>query len=518
MYNIGKEVEPVIEEGDKLKKADPEYILEFRDICKSFPGVKAMSNVSFGIGKGCVHVLVGENGAGKSTLFKVINGLYKADSGEVLFEGKPLNVNGPAESLKAGIAMIYQELNIVPEMTVLENLYLGHELKKKRGPFLNKKGMYAEADEFLKAQGLSFNLDGKMKNLSVAEAQMLEIVKAISSKARVILMDEPTSSLTESEIEFLFKKINELRDHGITVIYVSHKLDEIFRIADYITVLRDGMHINTMRAEDTSIPDIIEMMVGRKMTEVYPPKTCSIGEVRFRVEDFNRDGVFSDISFELRRGEILGVAGLIGAGRTEIARSIMAMDPKKSGRVYLDGKELKIKDVNDAITNGIVLVPEDRRRQGLTLIHSVADNIALVSYQHIFKSPWLKHKGIRKLVDDMIKMFSIKVPNPETKAETLSGGNQQKVVLGKWMAVDPCVLILDEPTKGIDVGTKYEIYKLMHQMCERGVSILMIDSDMEELIGMSDRVIVIHEGRIRGELKKGEINSKAIMNYAVGEA
>ena len=274
----------------------------------------------------------------------------------------------------------------------------------------------------MEEQGLSFNLKSKMKTLSVAEAQMLEIVKAISSNAKVILMDEPTSSLTETEIEFLFKKINELRDRGITVIYVSHKMDEIFRIADYITVLRDGQHIRTVEAKDTSIPDIIEMMVGRKMTEVYPAKTCEIGDVRFRVENFNRPGVFRDISFELRRGEILGVAGLIGAGRTEIARSIMAMDPKQSGEVYLDGKQLKIRDVNDAITNGIVLVPEDRRRQGLTLIHSVADNIALVSYQHIFKSPWLKHREIRELVERMIRLFAVKVPSPSTKAETLSGG------------------------------------------------------------------------------------------------
>lgn len=507
-----------MEGSENRANSGSEYILEFRHVSKSFPGVKALSDVSFGIRKGCVHVLVGENGAGKSTLFKVINGLYKADKGEIFFDGTPLHVNGPADALQTGIAMIYQELNIIPEMTVLENLYLGHEIRGKKGPFLDSKKMTRQAREYLEEQGLSFNLKSKMKTLSVAEAQMLEIVKAISSNAKVILMDEPTSSLTETEIEFLFKKINELRDRGITVIYVSHKMDEIFRIADYITVLRDGQHIRTVEAKDTSIPDIIEMMVGRKMTEVYPAKTCEIGDVRFRVENFNRPGVFRDISFELRRGEILGVAGLIGAGRTEIARSIMAMDPKQSGEVYLDGKQLKIRDVNDAITNGIVLVPEDRRRQGLTLIHSVADNIALVSYQHIFKSPWLKHREIRELVERMIRLFAVKVPSPSTKAETLSGGNQQKVVLSKWMSVEPSVLILDEPTKGIDVGTKYEIYKLMHQMCDRGVSILLIDSDMEELIGMSDRVIVVHEGRIRGELQKGEISSQAIMNYAVGGA
>ena len=497
-----------------MSEQNTDYVLEFRNITKTFPGVKALSDVNFGIKRGCVHVLVGENGAGKSTLFKVINGLYKPDRGEVWFDGKPLHVNGPAESLKAGIAMIYQELNIVPEMTVLENMFLGRE--DVNGILLNKRKMSQEAQEYLRRQGLSFNIKAKMKNLSVAEAQMLEIVKAISSNAQVILMDEPTSSLTEKEVEFLFQKIAELKAQGITVIYVSHKMEEIFRIADYISVLRDGQHIRTLPASETNIPEIIEMMVGRKMEEVYPQMTAVIGDVRFSVRNFNREGVFQDVSFDLKRGEILGVSGLVGAGRTEIARSIMKLDPLTSGEVYLDGKKLQLKTVNDAITNGIVLVPEDRRRQGLSLIHSVADNISLVSYRHIFKSVWLKHSGIRELVRRTIERFSIKVPTPETKAETLSGGNQQKVVLGKWMSVEPSVLILDEPTKGIDVGTKYEIYKQMNELCARGVSIMMIDSDMEELIGMSDRVIVVHQGRVSGELQKDEISSNAIMNLAVG--
>ena len=493
-----------------------EYILEFRHITKTFPGVKALSDVNFGIRKGSVHVLCGENGAGKSTLFKVINGLYKPDEGDVMLDGQVLHVNGPAEALRAGIAMIYQELNIIPEMTVLENMFLGHETTRMNNLFLAKGDMAKEAQSYLDAQGLHMNIHAKMKNLSVAEAQMLEIVKAISSNAKVILMDEPTSSLTEKEVEFLFKKIAELKAQGITIIYVSHKMEEIFQIADEITVLRDGTHVRTLPASQTDVAGVIEMMVGRKMEEVYPRKTATIGDVRLKVQNLSREGVFKDVSFELRRGEILGMSGLVGAGRTEIARALMAMDPKDSGVVWLDGKKLEIKTVNDAITNGIVMVPEDRRRQGLSLIHSVGDNIALVSYRHIFKSPWLKHGKIRELIDRMIKLFAIKVPNPQTKAETLSGGNQQKVVLGKWMSVDPCVLILDEPTKGIDVGTKYEIYKKMHEMCDRGVSILIIDSDMEELIGMSDRVVVVHNGRIQGELQKDEISSNRIMHLAVG--
>lgn len=494
--------------------AENENILQFCHISKRFPGVQALSDVNFDIKKGCVHVLVGENGAGKSTLLKIINGLYKADEGEVIFDGKPMHVSGPSDALKTGISMIYQELNTIPEMTVLENMFLGRE--PSQNGFISSKKMEKDAQEFLAAQGLKFNLKAKMKTLSVAESQMLEIVKAISVNAKVILMDEPTSSLTENEVDFLFKKINELRESGITVIYISHKMDEIFEVGDYITVLRDGQHINTLPASETNIPDIIEMMVGRKMTEVYPKKDCEIGEVVFKAENFNREGVFKDINFEVHRGEILGVAGLIGAGRTEIMRSIMAMDPKNSGDVYVEGKKLKINNVNDAISQGITLVPESRRYQGLTLIMSVADNISLVSYQHIFKKEWIDHKGVKALVDRMIKLLDVKTPSPETKVETLSGGNQQKVVLGKWLSVNPEILILDEPTRGIDVGTKYEIYKLMIEMCERGAAIILVDSDLEELLGMSDRVMVVYQGTVAGTLEKQDINANSVMSLAVG--
>ncbi|NLI21237.1 MAG: sugar ABC transporter ATP-binding protein [Clostridiales bacterium] len=493
-----------------------EYILEFKHISKDFPGVHALSNINFGIRPGCVHVLAGENGAGKSTLLKVINGLYKPTEGEVLYNGQALHLNGTADALRTGISMIYQELNIIPEMTVLENLYLGHEIPAKYPPFLSGKSMARQANEFLKQQGLDFDLKEKMKNLSIAQAQMLEIVKAISVNARVILMDEPTSSLTENEVAFLFKKIFELRASGITVIYISHKMDEIFTVADYITVLRDGQHINTLPAKETNIPHVIEMMVGRKMTEVYPPKQCEVGDVVFRVENFSRKGVFRDINFDLRKGEVLGVSGLIGAGRTEIARSIMAMDEKDCGEVYLDNKKLRIRDVNDAVSQGIALIPEDRRRQGLTLILSISQNIGLVSYKHIFHSLWIKHRELKKLVDRMYRRLSIKAPSTETPVEMLSGGNQQKTVLGKWLSLEPRILILDEPTRGIDVGTKYEIYKLIHEMCSRGVSILLIDSDLEELMGMSDRVLVISKGTVAGVLPKSEINANRIMHLAVG--
>lgn len=501
--------------NENQSSAKSEYVLEFRNISKRFPGVLALNNVSFGIKRGTTHVIVGENGAGKSTLLKVINGIYKADTGEVVLDGETLRGNGPMDALKNGISMIYQELNIIPEMTVLENMYLGREIMKKR--FMDRKKMYENARKFLDAQGLrNYDLNRKMKDLSVAEAQMIEIVKAISANAKVILMDEPTSSLTENEVDYLFGKIEELKKSGISIIFISHKMDEIFRVADYITVFRDGEHIRTMPASETNIPNIIEMMVGRKMNEVYPRKDSEIGDEVFRVENFSQPGVFEDVNFSLRRGEILGFSGLIGAGRTEIARAIMGMDPHETGDVYLEGRKLKIRDVNDAVASGLAMIPEDRRRQGLVLMASVAENLGLVAHKHVFKSAWVNRKGLRELVSRMISLLAIKAPSPATAVETLSGGNQQKVVLGKWLSIAPKILLMDEPTRGIDVGTKYEIYKLMLQMCEKGVSIMLFDSDLEELMGLSDRILVVSHGRIAGEFSRTEATAQSIMKYAVG--
>ena len=503
-------------ETEAVREGEPDYILEFRNISKRFPGVMALSNINFGIRRGTTHVLVGENGAGKSTLMKVINGIYKADTGEVLLDGKPFRGNGPLDALKAGISMIYQELNIIPEMTVLDNMFLGREIIKGNRA-LDKKAMYAKARQFLDEQGLqSYDLNRKMKDLSVAEAQMIEIVKAISVNAKVILMDEPTSSLTEKEVDYLFEKIAELKRAGISIIFISHKMDEIFRIADYITVLRDGEHIKTMRADQTDIPSIIEMMVGRRMNEVYPRKDSPIGEEVFRIEGFTQDSVFKDVSFSLYRGEILGFSGLIGAGRTEIARAIMGMDPHQSGDIYLEGKKLKISNVNDAIAAGLAMVPEDRRRQGLVLVGDITENIGLVAHKHVFHSVWVNKQGINQLVDKMFKLMNIKAPSTHTRTETLSGGNQQKVVLGKWLSIEPKILLLDEPTRGIDVGTKYEIYKLMIEMCKQGVSIMLFDSDLEELLGMSDRVLVVYKGMIVKEFPRSQATAQSIMKYAVG--
>jgi inositol transport system ATP-binding protein len=493
-----------------------QYLLEFKNISKRFPGVQALNDVSFGIKRGTVHVLVGENGAGKSTLLKIINGLFRQDTGEILLNGEPTNFSSPLAALKAGISMIYQELNIIPEMTVLENLYLGREIINNFR-IINKKAMASKLNEFLEKQGLlHYDIKQKIKELTVAEAQMIEIVKAIFSKAQIILMDEPTSALTEKEVDFLFEKIEELKSNGITIVFISHRMDEIFRVADYITVLRDGAHIKTQPASETNIPEIIEMMVGRKMSEVYPQKESGIGEEILKVENFSRNGIFEDISFTLNRGEILGVAGLVGAGRSEIMRAIIGLDPRDSGDVFLYGKKLNIRNVNDSISNGITMIPEDRHRQGLNLIQSIGENIGLVAHKHVFNSMLIKHKRLSKIIQQMVKLLAIKTPSVKTKVSTLSGGNQQKVVLGKWLSVKPKILIMDEPTRGIDVGTKYEIYKLMHKMNSNGVSIIMVSSDLEELLGMSDRILVICNGKIAGILCRDEASAKSVMRLAVG--
>ncbi len=491
-------------------------ILEFNGISKEFPGVKALDNISFQILRGTIHCIVGENGAGKSTLMKVINGLYKPERGNIIFDHKPWAPKGSSQARMQGIAMIHQELNIVRNMTVVENMYLGREIYKKNKITLDDGKMYHDAKKFLQEQGLNYDLKKKMGDLSLAEAQMIEIVKAISCNAKIILMDEPTSSLTEKEVDFLLNKIFELKRQGITIIFISHKLDEIFRIADYISVFRDGQHISTDRAETYTRASLIEKMVGREMKSVYPPRNSEIGEVLLKVKNFSRKGVFENVNFEVHKGEILGISGLVGAGRTEIARSLIGLDPKDCGEVYINGNKVEIKSINDSIRNGIAMVPEDRRRFGLILLRDIKENTSIVALKHLFKKSIIPLKKEKKIVDDMMKRLAIKAPSSATETRTLSGGNQQKVVIAKWMSVAPNILIMDEPTRGIDVGTKYEIYKMMNDMTDQGMAIIMINSDMEELLGMSDRVIIIRQGRVAGELTRKEANPESIMSMAVG--
>ena len=493
-----------------------ENILEFRKVTKRFPGVLALNGVSFAVKKGSVHCIVGENGAGKSTLMKVINGMYKADEGEIIFDGAPWKPTGSAQARIGGIAMVHQELNIIPKMTIAQNMFLGREISKKGSLVLDDKQMIQKTREIMQEYQLSFDPTAKMADLSIAEAQLIEILKCLSCNAKVILMDEPTSSLTEKEIEFLFDSIRKMRQKGITIIYISHKLEEIFEIGDYISVFRDGQHIETRPVSGFTKATMIEKMVGREMKEVYPPRNPKLGKVALRIENFTRKGVFEDVSFEVREGEILGVAGLVGAGRTEIVRSLIGLDPRDSGDVYRDGQKVAIHDVNQAINHGIAMISEDRRKFGLVLVRSIRENTALVALSHLFRKKVLDLRGEKKLADDMKKTLSIKAPTLETPCKNLSGGNQQKVVLAKWLAVSPKVLIMDEPTRGIDVGTKYEIYKLMNQMTDQGMAIIMVNSDMEELLGMSDRICVIHAGKVAGEITRENANPETVMQYAIG--
>lgn len=493
-----------------------EMILEFKNISKSFPGVKALDSISFGVKKGSIHCLIGENGAGKSTLMKVINGMYQPETGEILFDKKPWNPKNSAQARMQGIAMIHQELNIIPEMSILQNMYLGKEIIGKRRLCMDDKKMEKEAREYLAKQGLDYDVHKKMKDVSLAEAQMIEIIKAISCQAKIILMDEPTSSLTEKEVQYLIDKIFELKKEGITIIFISHKMEEVFKIADEISVFRDGKHIVTGPAKDFTRASIIEKMVGREMKEVYPPRNPKIGEVMLRVENLSKKGVFENISFEVKKGEILGVSGLVGAGRTEIARALIGLDKKDSGTVWCDGEMLEIENINDSIKKGIAMISEDRRRYGLVLLRDIEENISMVALKHRFQKMIIPLKKERSMVGEMMKNFSIKAPSVTTETKTLSGGNQQKVVLAKWMAVSPKVLIMDEPTRGIDVGTKYEIYKMMNKLTDEGMAIIMINSDMEELLGMSDRVLIIRQGWVAGELNRAEATPGSIMDLAVG--
>lgn len=493
-----------------------ENILELKHITKLFPGVKAIDDITMSVKKGTVHVIVGENGAGKSTLMKIINGLYKPDEGTIFYNGEEFRATSATQSREMGISMIYQELNIVPEMTVADNIFLGREPMRKNKMFVDNKKLNEMARDYLKTQGLNYNLKEKMKNLSVSQAQMIEIIKAISCNAKLIIMDEPTSAITDTEVDYLFEKIAALKKQGVTIIYISHKMDEIFRIADYISIFRDGRHIETNPASMYDKNKIISMMVGRKMNDIYPKEETETGGEIFRVENFNSAGVFKDISFSLKKGEILGISGLMGAGRTEIVRSIFGLDKKDSGKIFLEGKEIKIKGVPDAIKHGIVMLSENRRRYGLIPVRSVLENIGLVALKYRFNSMWIKHRAENAAVLDMVKKLGVKAATVDTKVQTLSGGNQQKVVLAKWLLVNPKVLILDEPTRGIDVGAKYEIYKLMCELTKAGMSIIMISSELPELIGMSDRIIVVCQGKIAGELSHDEATQVKIMNYATG--
>lgn len=490
-----------------------EVKLELRNISKSFPGVKALDGVSIVLRKGTVHAVVGENGAGKSTLMKIINGLYQRDEGQVILDGKEVHFSGPMESSEAGIAMIYQELNFFPELTIAENIYM------KRQPVsqgrVDWKKMNQMAQKILDENDLPYNPKTKIKELPIASIQMLEIVKAVAFNAQVIIMDEPTSSISNKEVELLFNKINELRDKGISFLYISHKMDEIFRIADDITVIRDGKSIISGPAESFDEDSIITHMVGRSIDNVYPKEIVPIGDIAFEAKNLCSKEMFQDVSFHVRKGEIVGMAGLVGAGRSEVCRAIFGLDPLDSGEITLCGKKYVPKDVTHAIKNKILMITEDRKKEGIIGVRSCRENITISSHR-LEKGVFI---NLKKEVQDAVRMsdmLKVRFAGIETPIGSLSGGNQQKVLLARWLMLDSDLLILDEPTRGIDVGAKLEIYNIMTDLAKKGYAILMISSEMPELLGMCDRIYIMSQGYMKGCLDRDEFDQERIMQMATG--
>ena len=490
-----------------------EYVLEMIDIVKEFPGVKALQGVTLKVRPGKVHALMGENGAGKSTLMKCLLGIYQANSGKIIYDGKEVHFKNTQEALNAGISMIHQELSPVPERNVSENLWLGRVPVK--GFKVDHKKMRQDSLDLFKRLNLDVNPDAKMGSLTVAKMQMVEIAKAVSYDSKVIVMDEPTSSLTETEVEHLFKIIEDLTARNVAVIYISHKMEEIFRIADDVTVFRDGCHVATEEAKNLDIDKLITLMVGREMTDMFPKVDCPIGDVVLKVENLSAGTVVRNVSFELHRGEILGMAGLVGAGRTETAEAIFGMRHITGGKIYKDGKELHIKSPEQAIKNGIALLTEDRRGSGIIGLLSIIDNTVIADLKK-YGFP-LNHKKMRADTEKYVEALNTKTPSVDTPIKNLSGGNQQKVLVGRWLLTAPDVLIVDEPTRGIDVGAKAEIHSLLSKLAGEGKAIIMISSEMPEVMGMSDRIVIMHEGLMTGILDRNEFDSELILKFATSD-
>lgn len=497
-----------------------EYRLEMRGVCKSFPGVKALDQAQLRLRPGTVHALMGENGAGKSTLMKCMFGIYKMDEGEILFEGEKVSIGDPMEALKMGIAMVHQELQPIPARTVGENIFLGrYPMKKALGfiPIVDHKKMYEDTAALLKKVRMEFDPKQMLGELSVSQMQSVEIAKAVSANCKVLILDEPTSSLTHNEVEALFRIVEDLKAEGVSIVYISHKMDEILRISDEVTIMRDGQYIGTWPAHELTTDSIITKMVGRELTNLYPPRENVPGEVVFEVEDFTsiNPKSFRHCSFALRKGEILGVGGLVGAQRTELMEGLFGIRSHTTGTIKYNGKELKITRPKDAIDQGIAMLTEDRRATGILGVLSIADNISVASLnQYLDFGICINDKKVENLVQENVAKMNIKTPSSKTQIQSLSGGNQQKVLIGRWLANNPDVLILDEPTRGIDVGAKYEIYCIIADLAKQGKSIIMISSEMSELIGMSDRVMVMCDGRITGFIDGKEATQENIMELA----
>lgn len=496
-----------------------ETFLQMKHITKRFPGVLALNDVQFSLRRGEVHALLGENGAGKSTLMKILSGVYQPDEGEIIFEDKPVSFSDPLSAQNVGITIIHQEFNLFPELTVEENIFIGREFCKKNRWRLDEKQQRQATIEILQKLNLAIKPDTLVADLTVAQQQMVEIAKAISVNARILIMDEPTAALTETEIESLFRVTRLLKEQGTGIVYISHRLEELALIADRATVMRDGQYISTVDYECVKISDLIAMMVGRDLGNIYPRREALQQRVPvLEVNGLTRKGVLNDINFTLYRGEILGFAGLMGAGCTELARAIFGADSIDSGTLKLNGKETVIKDISDAIQQGISYLTEDRKKEGLALNLSVERNIMLGNYpEYSDRFGNVDSRRCQQTSEEQVKALRIKTPNLEQAALNLSGGNQQKIIIARWVCKDTDILIFDEPTRGIDVGAKLEIYELMNRLVAKGKSIIMISSELPEVLGMCDRILVMRSGRITGELSAKEATQEKIMQYATLE-
>ncbi|MFF2719796.1 sugar ABC transporter ATP-binding protein [Streptomyces sp. NPDC058011] len=501
--------------SDEQLLSHPDELLRIEGLRKTFPGVVALDNVDFDLSRGEVHVLLGENGAGKSTLIKMLSGAYRPDRGRILAEGREVRINNAQDAERLGIATIYQEFNLVPDLTVAENIFLGRQ--PRRFGLVDHRRMRADAEKLLRRVGVEVRPDAKVRELGIARLQMVEIAKALSLDARVLIMDEPTAVLTSEEVDKLFAIVRQLRADGVGIVFITHHLEEIAALGDRVTVLRDGRTIDQVPAS-TPEDRLVQLMVGRSIEQQYPRERPDAGEVLLSVRGLTRDGVFHDIGFDVHAGEVVGLAGLVGAGRTEVARAVFGADPYDTGTVDVRGERLARHDVPAAMGAGIGLVPEDRKGQGLVLDASVQENLGLVTLRSASRSGLVDLKGQRTAAARIAKQLGVRMSGLGQHVRTLSGGNQQKVVIGKWLLADTRVLILDEPTRGIDVGAKVEIYQLINELTASGHAVLMISSDLPEVLGMSDRVLVMAQGRIAGELAAEQATQDAVMALAVGTA
>lgn len=499
-------------------------ILSTQGLSKSFPGVKVLQDINFELEAGEVHALLGENGAGKSTLVKILTGVYHPDGGKIFLDGEEIRFSNINDARKKGISVIHQELNLIPELDVATNIFLGDLPTRNNGrhelSLVNRKEMYRQAEECLKVVNLDVSPRIKTKNLSVSKSQLVEIAKVVSRESRIVFMDEPTSSLTPAEQARLFEIIRDLKKRGIAIVYISHKLEEIGEICDRVSILRDGIMTRTSKVSEITIDEMVECMVGRDISNRYPKVASEQGDVMLEVRDLNETGVLKDINLTVRSGEILGLSGLVGAGRTELARAIFGADKISRGEIYIEGRRVKIRNPQDAIENGMALLTEDRKTQGLLMNMTVNDNISIASLncrrkkKDFYAGPYIKNKAVRENTMRFVDRINIKTPSIRQMVKNLSGGNQQKVILGKWLSTDAKIFIFDEPTRGIDVGAKVEIYTLMEQLTANGAAIIMISSELPEVIAISDRILVMHEGEIVAEVDAKDATEELLVKYA----